>query len=64
MKFVKGKGQVKAEIVINGSKKFKEYGFEGKDSEVLVLPEKKRVYVGIEYINAENLKSATANIIK
>jgi len=64
MKFIKGKGQVKAQIVINGAKKFEEYGFEGKDGEVLVLPERKRVYVGIESINAENLKTATATIIK
>ena len=64
MKFTKGKAQVKAEIVINGAKKFEEYGFEGKDGEILVLPEKKRVYVGIEEINAENLKTATASIIK
>ena len=64
MKFSKKKGEVKAEIVINGAKKFEEYGFEGKDGEILVLPEKKRVYVGIEEINAENLKTATANIIK
>ena len=64
MKFTKNKGQVKAEIVINGAKKFEEYGFEGKDGEVLVLPEKKRIYVGIEEINAENLKTATALIIK
>ena len=64
MKFSKKKGEVKAEIVVNGAKKFEEYGFEGKDGEILVLPEKKRVYVGIEEINAENLKTATANIIK
>ena len=64
MKFSKNKGQIKAEIVVNGAKKFEEYGFEGKDGEILVLPEKKRVYVGIEEINAENLKTATANIIK
>ncbi len=64
MKFSKKKGEVKAEIVVNGAKKFEEYGFEGKEGEILVLPEKKRVYVGIEEINAENLKTATANIIK
>ncbi len=64
MKFTKGKAQVKAEIVVNGAKKFEEYGFEGKDGEVLVLPERKRVYVGIDEVNAENLKTATANIIK
>ncbi len=64
MKFTKNKAQVKAEIVINGSKKFEEYGFEGKDGEILVLPERKKVYVGIEEINPENLKTATANIIK
>ena len=64
MKFTKGKAQVKAEIVVNGAKKFEEYGFEGKDGEVLVLPERRRVYVGIDEVNAENLKTATANIIK
>jgi len=64
MEFVKGKGQIKAEIVINGSKKFEEYGFEGKDGEVLVLPERKRIYVGIDEINSENLKTATSKIIK
>ena len=64
MKFTKNKGSVKAEIIINGAKKFEEYGFEGKDGEVLVLPEKKRVFVGIEEINAENLKTATTKIIK
>ena len=64
MEFIKGKGEVKAEIVVNGAKKFEEYGFEGKDSEVLVLPDKKRVYVGIDEINSENLKIATSNIIK
>ncbi len=64
MEFIKGKGQVKAEIVVNGSKKFEEYGFEGKDGEVLVLPDRKRVYVGIDEINSENLKTATAKIIK
>ena len=64
MRFTKNKGQVKAEIVVNGTKKFEEYGFEGKDGEVLVLPEKKRVYVGIDEVNAENLKTATATIIK
>ncbi len=64
MKFSKNKGQIKAEIVVNGAKKFEEYGFEGKDGEILVLPEKKRIYVGIEEINAENLKTATAGIIK
>jgi leucyl aminopeptidase len=64
MEFIKGKGQVKAEIVVNGSKKFEEYGFNGKDGEVLVLPDKKRIYVGIEEINSENLKTATAKIIK
>jgi leucyl aminopeptidase len=64
MKFVKGKGQIKAEIVVNGSKKFEEYGFEGKDGEVLVLPERKRIYVGIDEINSENLKTATSKIIK
>ena len=64
MKFSKKKGEVKAEIVVNGAKKFEEYGFEGKEGEILVLPEKKRVYVGLEEINAENLKTATANIIK
>ncbi len=64
MEFVKGKGQVKAEIVINGSKKFEEYGFEGKDGEVLVLLDRKRVYVGIDELNSENLKTATAKIIK
>ncbi len=64
MKFTKNKGQIKAEIIINGAKKFEEYGFEGKDGEVLILPEKKRVFVGIEEINAENLKTATAKIIK
>ncbi|WP_456479103.1 leucyl aminopeptidase [Nautilia sp.] len=64
MEFIKGKGEVKAEIVINGAKKFEEYGFEGKDGEVLVLPEKKRIYVGIESLNPENIKTATAAIIK
>jgi leucyl aminopeptidase len=64
MEFVKGKGEVKAEIVINGAKKFEEYGFNGKDGEVLVLPERKRVYVGINEINPENIKTATATIIK
>jgi len=64
MEFIKGKGQIKAEIVVNGKKKFEEYGFEGKDGEVLVLPEKKRIYVGIDKIDSENLKIATANIIK
>ncbi|WP_024791984.1 leucyl aminopeptidase [Lebetimonas sp. JS138] len=64
MEFIKGKGQVKAEIIINGTKKFEEYGFNGKDGEVLVLAEKKRIYVGIEKINAENIKTATASIIK
>ncbi len=64
MKFTKNKGSVKAEIIINGAKKFEEYGFEGKDGEVLVLVEKKRVFVGIEEINAENLKTATVKIIK
>jgi hypothetical protein len=63
MEFIKGKGEVKAEIVVNGAKKFEEYGFEGKDGEVLVLPDKKRVYVGIEEINSENLKIATIAII-
>jgi len=64
MEFIKGKGEVKAEIVVNGAKKFEQYGFEGKDGEVLVLPEKKRIYIGIEKIDAENLKTATAVIIK
>jgi leucyl aminopeptidase len=64
MEFIKGKGEVKAEIVLNGAKKFEEYGFNGKDGEVLVLPEKKRVYVGIEKIDPENIKTATATIIK
>ncbi|WP_024790230.1 leucyl aminopeptidase [Lebetimonas sp. JH292] len=64
MEFIKGKGQVKAEIIINGAKKFEEYGFNGKDGEVLVLAEKKRIYVGIEKINAENVKTASAQIIK
>ncbi len=64
MDFIKAKGQVKAEIVVNGVKKFEEYGFSGRDGEVLVLPEKKRVYVGIDEINSENLKTATATIIK
>jgi leucyl aminopeptidase len=64
MEFIKGKGEVKAEIVVNGAKKFEEYGFEGKDGEILVLPERKRVYVGIDEINSENLKTATSNIIK
>ena len=64
MEFIKGKGEVKAEIIVNGAKKLQEYGFEGKDGEVLVLPEKKRVYVGVESINAENIKTATALIIK
>lgn len=64
MEFIKGKGEVKAEIVLNGAKKFEEYGFNGKDGEVLVLPEKKRVYVGIEKIDSENIKTATATIIK
>jgi len=64
MEFIKGKGQIKAEIVVNGSKKFEEYGFNGKDGEVLVLPDKKRIYVGIDEINSENLKTATAKIIK
>jgi leucyl aminopeptidase len=64
MDFFKGKGEIKAEIVVNGSKKFEEYGFEGKDSEVLVLPDKKRIFVGIEEINSENLKIATAQIVK
>ena len=64
MKFTKNRGSFKAEIVINGAKKFEEYGFEGKDGEILVLPERKRIYVGIESINAENLKTATASIIK
>ena len=64
MEFIKGKGQIKAEIVINGNKKFEEYGFNGKDGEVLVLPDKKRIYVGIEELNSENLKTATAQIVK
>jgi len=64
MEFIKGKGLVKAQIIVNGEKKFEEYGFEGKDGEVLILPERKKVYVGIEKIDAENLKTATANIIK
>jgi len=64
MQFVKGKGEVKAEIVIDGAKKFEEYGFEGKEGEVLALPEKKRIYVGIESLNSENVKTATATIIK
>ena len=64
MEFVRGKGEVKAEIVINGSKKFEKYGFEGKDGEVLVLPEKRRIYVAIESLNSENIKTATAVIIK
>ena len=64
MEFKKGKGEIKAEIIINGAKKFEEYGFEGKDGEVLVLPEKKRIYVGIENLNAENIKTATALVIK
>ncbi|QCT94790.1 leucyl aminopeptidase [Caminibacter mediatlanticus TB-2] len=64
MRFIKGKGEVKAEIVVNGSKKFEEYGFEGKDGEVLVLPDRKRIYVGIDEINSENLKIATSKIIK
>jgi len=64
MKFSKNRGEIKAEIVVNGAKKFEEYGFEGKDGEVLILPERKRVFVGIEKINAENLKTATAKIIK
>ena len=64
MEFIKGKGEVKAEIVIDGSKKFEEYGFEGKDGEVLVLPEKKRIYIGIESLNPENIKTATATLIK
>ena len=64
MEFIKGKGEVKAEIVINGSKKFEEFGFEGKDGEILVLPEKKRIYVGIESLTPENIKTATATIIK
>jgi len=64
MEFVKGKGEVKVEIIVNGAKKFEEFGFNGKDGEVLVLPEKKRIYVGIEEINPENIKTATATIIK
>jgi leucyl aminopeptidase len=64
MEFIKGKGQIKVEIVVNGAKKFEEYGFEGRDREVLVLPERKRIYVGIDEINSENLKTATAMIIK
>ncbi|WP_457564695.1 leucyl aminopeptidase [Caminibacter sp.] len=64
MDFIKGKGEVKAEVVVNGAKKFEEYGFNGKDGEILVLPERKRIYVGIDEVNAENLKTATANIIK
>jgi len=64
MEFIKGKGEVKAEIVINGAKKFEEYGFEGKDGEVLILPEKKRIYVGIESLNSENIKTATAAVLK
>jgi len=64
MEFIKGKGQIKAEIIVNGAKKFEEYGFEGKDGEVLVLPDRKRIYVGIEKVDAENLKTATAAIIK
>lgn len=64
MKFTNNKGQIKAEIVVNESKKFKEYGFEGKDGEVLVMPNRKRIYVGIEKINAENLKAASSKIIK
>jgi leucyl aminopeptidase len=64
MEFIKGKGEIKAEIVVNGSKKFEEYGFEGKDEEVLFLPDKKRIYVGIGEINSENLKIATSKIIK
>ena len=64
MKFKIGKGEIKAYIVINGAKKFEKYAFEGKDGEVLFLPERKKIYVGIEKINAENLKTATASIIK
>ncbi|MEO1958935.1 MAG: leucyl aminopeptidase [Nautiliaceae bacterium] len=64
MEFVKGKGQIKAEIVVNGAKKFEEYGFEGRDGEILVLPKRKRIYVGIDKVNSENLKTATAMIIK
>ena len=64
MEFIRGKGEIKAYIVVNEAKKFEEYGFEGKDGEVLVLPDKKRIYVGIEKIDAENLKTATASIIK
>jgi len=64
MEFVKGKGQIKAEIVVNGNKKFEEYGFNGKDGEVLILPEKKRIYVAVDEINSENLKIATSKIVK
>ncbi|NPA11642.1 MAG: leucyl aminopeptidase [Epsilonproteobacteria bacterium] len=64
MEFVKAKGEIKAEIVINGAKKFEEYGFNGKDGEVLILPEKKRIFVGIDEITSESLKTATATIIK
>ncbi len=64
MEFVKTKGEVKAEIVINGAKKFEKYGFEGKDGEVLVLPDRKKIYVAIDELNAENIKAATATIIK
>ena len=62
MKFIKGKGEVKAFILKD--KKLEKYNFEGKDGEVLVLPEKKQIFVGIDEINPENIKTATALIIK
>jgi len=64
MEFIKAKGEVKAYIVTNKKITFPEYGFEAKDQEVLVLPEKKKIYIAIENLDSESIKTATANIIK
>ncbi len=65
IEFINGKkGDVKAYIVINKSKTFKEYGFEANDKEVLFLPERKKIYVAIDKLDSESIKIATYLIIK
>ncbi|MBD3842290.1 MAG: leucyl aminopeptidase [Campylobacterales bacterium] len=59
------------EIVVVKNKKIKEnqeileaLGFEGKDEQCVILPEKKKLYVGCETTDEDNIKIALATAIR
>jgi len=59
-----GKGELRVEMIVNEAKKLPKYGFQGKEGEVLVIPERRRMYIGIGETGAETVRNASALMIR